>query len=179
MDERSDSRDPGQEADPPNEQPESMEKPTFHKRRIRLIKPRLQLRLIGAFAGLCALALLVHTLMVGALLMSVAGKLPQAGMHLANALPAALGEALFWSFFLLLPSLLLIGVHLTFKIAGPLFRFERHLGEVVRGEEPGPCRLRKTDDLQELCALLNQALESERARDPRRAEPEKISERAA
>lgn len=149
------------------------------KRRIRLIKPRLQLRLIGAFAGLCALALLVHTLMVGALLLSLAGSLPEGGTRLADALPVALGEALFWSFLLLLPSLLLIGIHRTFRIAGPLFRFETYLGQVLRGEEPGPCRLRKTDDLQELCELLNAALESERRRGAERSSAPPQSDQAA
>ena len=145
----------------------------YKRRRIRLIKPRFQLRLIGAFGGLCVLALLVHTLMVGAILTTMASRSPEWGTGMAAVLPGALGKALLWSFLLLLPSLLLLGIHWTFKIAGPLFRFESHLGAVARGEDPGPCRLRKNDDLKELCELINQGLEHERRSEPRALDEER------
>lgn len=133
-----------------------------HRRRIKLIKPRLQLRMIGSFLGLCTLGLLAQTLVLGSLLLQTSADLPIGGAYLARELPTLLLRAGLLSLGLLMPALLLIGTHITFRIAGPLFRFERHLAEVARGKWPEPCRLRKGDDLQEMCSLINRALDSAR-----------------
>ena len=63
------------------------------------------------------------------------------------------------SFGLLLPFTFAIGVLITFRVAGPVHRFYVYLAQVIRSEEVGPCRLRKGDDLQELCELINKATE--------------------
>lgn len=39
------------------------------------------------------------------------------------------------------------------------------LGEIIRGEKPDDCRLRKGDELQDLCRLLNRATAELRARE--------------
>ncbi len=137
-------------------------KSQHRKRRIKLIKPRLQLRMVGAFFGLCALGLVAQTLVIGAVLMTFATEMPSGGTLLAEALPDLLAKTLLLSFALLVPALLLIGIRITFRVAGPLFRFERHLQEIASGEWPEPCTLRATDDLQEFCTLLNVALQRAR-----------------
>lgn len=135
-----------------------------YKRRTKLPRPRLQLRMIGAFAGLCALALLAQTLLLGALMMELANSLPTGGPRLAEELPGALMRALGLSVLMILPALGVIGVRITFKLAGPLYRFEQHLGAIAAGEWPDACRIRKGDDLQEFCTLLNDALSAAHAR---------------
>jgi len=132
-------------------------------RRSTLPQPRLQLRLAGAFAGLCALSLVAQALVLATELSKLADALPSGGLYLSEALPGTLARTLAISALLVLPSLLLIGIRMTFRIAGPMFRFERYLEAVARGERPGPCQIRRTDELQEFCAKLNAALESARA----------------
>jgi hypothetical protein len=84
-------------------------------------------------------------------------------------------EVLLFSFAVLLPSVLAIGVLLTFRVAGPIYRFERYLEDVAAGRDTGPCRIREGDQLQELCDRINAALEArplraQDAADPSRAE---------
>jgi hypothetical protein len=50
-----------------------------------------------------------------------------------------------------------VGVLSTFRIAGPIYRFEQYLRQVVKGEAEGPCRIRDGDELWDLCDLINQA----------------------
>ncbi|MCF6285988.1 MAG: hypothetical protein L3K26_12450, partial [Candidatus Hydrogenedentes bacterium] len=58
-----------------------------------------------------------------------------------------------------LPVFLIVSRTATFKIAGPLHRMETHLRQVIREQSSGPCVIRKDDELQDFCALLNKALE--------------------
>jgi signal peptidase II len=80
-------------------------------------------------------------------------------------------EILLVSFGMLLPLTIAVGILVTFRIAGPIYRFESYIKSVLRGEEVGPCRIRMGDEFQELCELLNQvtaALREQRANDERR-----------
>ena len=135
----------------------------FHKRSIKLIQPGLQMRMVGAFLGLSVLGLLTQVLMLGAQLTTTATEMPSGGLYLASELPGMLIQSLLLSFLVLLPAVLLIGIRVTFKIAGPLHRFERYLEDIRKGEWPEPCRIRESDQLQDFCGLLNAALESARA----------------
>ena len=131
--------------------------PTKYKRRIKLIKPRLQFRLIGAFLGLCALSFLLQSLLIGQRLSEAAAEMPAGGNYLQELLPSLMFEVLLFSFGLLLPLIFTVGVLVTFRIAGPVYRFEQYLGQVARGEQNGPCRIRKGDELQDLCDRINEA----------------------
>jgi hypothetical protein len=53
-------------------------------------------------------------------------------------------------------------VRLTHRVAGPLFRLERHLEAVKAGQDPGELRLREEDQLQGLAELVNEALAAAR-----------------
>jgi len=156
----------------------SPSEPKRWKRKNRLPKPSLQLRLVGGFAGVASLALLAQSVYLGSLLLRLANELPTDGDILAQTASTLIGQALLVSFFALLPATLLIGVHLTFRTAGPIYRFERHLEQVAAGEDPGPCRIRKDDDLQELCCLLNDALTASREQGRREAERERTDQAA-
>jgi hypothetical protein len=131
-----------------------------HKRRIKLIKPRLQLHLIAAFIGLSALGFLLQALLIAMRLSERAAFLPtNAGNALIEMIPRLPLEVLLLSFGILLPLTFAVGVLVTFRIAGPVFRFEQFLKEVINGTQIGPCRIRRGDALHELCDLINEATE--------------------
>lgn len=130
-----------------------------HRRRFRIIRPRLQLRLIGSFFGIAALALLLQYLAFLWMVADAAVDMPA----VAAAVAANAAWVLAGSFALLLPLTLLVGVLMTHRIAGPVYRLETFLKQVESGEAREDCRLRKGDELQELCALVNQATAARRA----------------
>lgn len=131
--------------------------PQPYRRRIRLIRPRLQLRLILTFLGAGMLGLFLQYLLMAASLVSLADALPQDGPVLMGAAGEILLESLAISLGVLLPVVFFLGLWATHRFAGPIFRFEAYLRQVARGERPADCRLRKGDELQELCALINEA----------------------
>jgi hypothetical protein len=57
----------------------------------------------------------------------------------------------------LLPLSFFVGVLVTFRVAGPLYRFERHLETIAAGQDPGVCRIRKGDELHDFCTTFNAA----------------------
>jgi len=130
-----------------------------YKRRIKLIKPHLQVRLIGAFTAVAVIALLLQYLLVAQHLTWTATRLPIGGEYLMDEIPKILMQVLGISFAVLFPLAFAIGVIATFKIAGPVYRFEQYMGELAEGHDPGMCRLRSGDELQELCDLINKARE--------------------
>lgn len=132
------------------------EKP--YKRRRKLIKPGLQLKLVGAFAGMSALGFLLQYILLAKELTQLAVQLPEGGSVLAERAPGVLLSVLGISFLLLFPLIACVGIVLTFRIAGPVYRFEKYLEGVARGEQQGPCRIRRTDELHELCDRINAAV---------------------
>ncbi len=131
---------------------------THYKRRRRLIKPRLQLKLIGAFAGMSALGFLLQYILLAKELSDLALAMPEGGEILAAKAFGLLLGVLGVSFGLLFPLTLAVGVVLTFRIAGPIYRFERYLEGIARGEEIAPCSIRHDDELHELCDRINSAV---------------------
>ena len=133
------------------------------RRRIKLIKPRLQLKLVGIFVGLSMLGFVLQALLTSLFLSETAATMPEGGPYLMALLPGLPLEILLVSFGLFLPLTIAVGIVVTFRIAGPVYRFEQYLSQVARGEDVGPCRLRKGDELQELCDVINRAVEPMRA----------------
>lgn len=136
-----------------------------YKRKRKLIRPGLQLRLSGVFVGLVTLMLLLQYLLLNAELYRAAGELPSDGTRLLAmtddvALRVAVASALVF-----LPLTLLVGVLASFRIAGPVYRFERFLEALRDGEQPEDFRLRDGDELQEIATLLNDATRPMRTRE--------------
>lgn len=150
-----------------------MTKNAKDRRRIKLIKPRLQLKLIGVFVGLSGLGFLMQSLHVGLRLSELAANVPEGGPYLMAVMPELPLEILAVSFGMLLPLIVAVGILVTFRIAGPIHRFEEYLKRVIAGEQVGPCKLREGDDLIELCELINKATESLRLRNANEAADEK------
>lgn len=138
--------------------------PHPNPRRVKLVQPRLQLKLVGSFVGLAVLAMLLQFLVLGARISRAASALPEGGIELAERVPGMLLSVLALSFVVLLPVIVAFGVMITFRIAGPIHRFEEYLADVARGEDIGPCRIRDEDELHELCDRINDAVDSLRAR---------------
>jgi hypothetical protein len=143
-------------------------------RKKKLVQPRLQLRLIGFFMGIAALGLLLQFLMLAARLSAALARLDDGGAQLADEVPGMMLDQLAFSSIIVLPIVFAIGLMLTFRIAGPAYRMENYLRSLARGEELGPCRIRKNDELQTLCDAVNAAADVMRA-----SRPVKVVESAA
>jgi len=76
------------------------------------------------------------------------------------------------AFLVFLPLTFFVGILSTFRVAGPLYRFEKFLESLQRGERPPDFRLRKGDELHDLAELLNQATAPMRKGDEEEAEDE-------
>lgn len=126
-------------------------------RRKKLVKPKLQLSLVGSFVGLAGLALLLQFMFSGYLVSGVASQVEGPGGQLAAEVPGIMLKVLVLSLAVLLPIIFAFGVLLTFRIAGPIYRFEKYLESVARGEQVGPCMIRSGDKLQSLCDRINEA----------------------
>jgi hypothetical protein len=133
-------------------------------RRRKLIKTSLQLRLTTVFVGVSFVAALFQVILMNRAILALSRKMPADGDLLLAQLPALLGQNLLLTVVVLVPIMLAVGILATHRIAGPVYRFETYLGQVARGEDVGPCRLRKGDELQELCQRINEAVTALRAR---------------
>jgi hypothetical protein len=131
--------------------------PIRYKRSVKLIKPSLQLKLVAMFLGVSTTSLLLQYLLFASRLSDVATGLPDGGAALVAAMPSLLMEVLALSFAFLFPVMMCIGILATFRIAGPVYRFERYLEQIARGDQVGPCRIRRGDELWDLCDRINEA----------------------
>ncbi|MCP5023550.1 MAG: hypothetical protein GY930_17500 [bacterium] len=134
--------------------------PPKYKRRNKLPKPRFQLWLACTFMSLVVMSLFVQTLVCGAQFAVLAGSMDGSEIDMMSALPGLLGKSLLYGCLLIVPALGIMVIYITFRMAGPIYRFELHLRAVIAGEEPGVCRIRKGDHHGELCDLINEALDA-------------------
>ncbi|MCA9000287.1 MAG: hypothetical protein KDB61_00090 [Planctomycetes bacterium] len=129
-------------------------------RKKRVTKPRLQFRMIGMFLAISGFAALGQVLLLGQSLMNLEGKVdnPEVARAVQEALPGMLANNLMWTALFLVPFTLIVGIHMTHRVAGPASRIEKHLADLADGAEPKtPCFLRKEDELKELAGAMNNA----------------------
>ncbi len=124
------------------------------RRKIKLIDPAFQLRIVAVFVGLSVLSFLLQ----GLFITSRMGERGLAAGGPAVATPNIWVELFVLSIGLFLPLTIAVGIVLTHRIAGPAYRMEQHLRAVLRGEDSSTCKLRKSDELQGLCELMNQTI---------------------
>lgn len=129
------------------------------RRKKKLVKSRLQLHLIAVFSSLACLSSLFQVLVLNRSIVALAERSGDSPGALAGEMPTILFGNLALTLAVLLPLMLVVGVLVTHRIAGPVFRFEEHLGAIARGEDPGICRIRKGDELHELCDAINAAVQ--------------------
>jgi hypothetical protein len=126
-----------------------------YKRKKKLIKPKFQLKVAAACLGIALMAVITLMILVNAAVLDFADKgwVDSAALQerWIGVLLTKLGIALA----IFAPMTLALGVILMHRVAGPLYRFEMYIGQVVRGETTEPCRIRKGDELQDMCDTLN------------------------
>lgn len=130
------------------------------KRRIKLIKPQLQLKMTFLFVSVAVLSLLLQAVLLMSGLTTAALELPNDHMMMLDRVDSIIFQSLLSSFVLFLPLTFAVGILTTFRFAGPVYRMEAFLRQVVRGEKPADCRLRQGDELHDFCALINEATQS-------------------
>lgn len=138
-------------------------------RAIKLIKPGLQLKLVTVFLSLALSCVLLQFTLLNVTLGELAMQLPGGGPAFASKVFSVLWKHLFLTVCLLTPLTLVVGILVTFRIAGPVYRFEKHLKAIAEGQDPGRCRIRKGDEFSELCDLINEATLALRNAPPKEA----------
>lgn len=126
-----------------------------YKRRKKLIKPRFQLKVALAGLGISVVAVLLLMIMVNEALMEFASKGWVDAAALEGEWMSILLRKLLIALVFLVPLTLAMGILMTHKIAGPIYRFEMFLNAVMAGQHPEPCRLRDGDEFKDFCELLN------------------------
>lgn len=150
----------------------------IHKKRTKkLIKAGLQLKLILVFVSLGCLFALFQVVALNRSVMQLAMRMPTDGNLMLAELPNMLSANLLITVLVLVPLTITVGILITHRVAGPVYRFEQHLKAIARGEDPGPCVLREGDELHELCQCINAAVERLRGQN-QIADPEQLHDAA-
>jgi len=127
------------------------------RRKKKLILPRLQFRITLAFMATAVVVLATMGSLVTWLLSSDRIHVPPGAEPLLDQVHTILAVAFGMTMLLLVPLTIFVGLRVTHIVAGPVHRFDVFLNQVLRGERPPDCRLRHGDELQEICALINEA----------------------
>ncbi len=147
-------------------------------RKKRFVSKSIQAGLTGSFITVAVVCALLQVVLVNRSLGQLAGELGEPQVFL-EALPSLLMSNLGITLAVLVPAMWFFGVLVTHRIAGPVYRLERYLEGIARGEYEGPCKVRKGDELQELCDKLNRAVDRLRADGCLAESDEEEAERAA
>ena len=135
----------------------------MHRRRQKLIQTRLQLRVTMWFVGLTGLLLTLQYFVLAERMSTIGMELPNDSQLFFRDLNGELMKSFLATLGIALSLATAAGILLTHRIAGPAFRFDQFLKAVLRGEHPGECRIRRHDEFQDLCELLNQVTAEQRA----------------
>ena len=130
-----------------------------YRRRRKLIKPSLQLKLTGLYLATASVAFLLLAVMVYQAGMDIFEKTGADMTIVREEMTEVIVQNIVLTLAVFVPLMVAVGIFVTFKIAGPLYRFELFLEQVAAGENPPPCKIRKDDELHEFCELLNRVTE--------------------
>jgi len=138
-----------------------MPRPILRRRRY-IVKSGLQFRYIGLVFALAVLASIVTGWTVFATGWSFFGE------KLANVYPQArlvyvlraINLALIRNLLLVSPLIFILGLLFSHKIAGPVYRIERTLAEISRGNLALRIKLRQGDELSGLAEIINNMTEN-------------------
>lgn len=131
------------------------------RRRKKLVRPDVQLRVILIAFSVASLVLFAVSNLTLSAIWTVSAEWGSGAMGFAlEELKASLIKRFLISGSLAIPLSLALGVVFSFKFAGPLYRFKRFFSDLKDGRWDARCRLRKGDDLQDICDSINEALQS-------------------
>ena len=123
----------------------------------KLIAPSLQLKLASWFICTVLAGLLFQYVYVTSQLSTLAHDFTGDPSKDIEALSAVSWKALWTSILVVLPLTVIVGVLTTFRLVGPIYRLGDFLSRIVAGDKPEDCKLRKGDELQDFCQVLNEA----------------------
>lgn len=126
-----------------------------YKRKKKLIQPKFQLKIAFACLGIAVIAALVLTIVINQMVLDFSNKGWIDSAKVSSEWRGVVMTKLLIALAILTPMTLALGVILMHRVAGPLYRFRQFISAVGRGEHPQECRLRKSDELADLCDLLN------------------------
>lgn len=136
----------------------------YKRRRIRIVKMEFQRNFILKFCAIIILAALIIAAMVYML------SIPSTTTVFENSRLEVKSTADFILPLLILSGLaaiiaagtatILVTLFISHRIAGPLYRLEKDIAEVNKGNLAVEIRVRKKDELQDLAKSLNQMLQS-------------------
>ena len=130
----------------------------MNRRKKKLIKSGLQLKLVSAFLAMAVVAALFQVVLLNTSLLKLTENLGVQTAEVNARFAAILMRNLLITLGVLVPIMLVFGILITHRVAGPIYKFERHLEAIARGEEQGDCKLRKGDELHDLCERINTAV---------------------
>lgn len=141
-----------------------MQERTRYKRKQYIVAAKFQLKYAGMILLLVFLTGILCSYVVYYTSMIVLGdKLasvyPQG--HLVSIV-SAVNSRILLSLILISPIIFMIGIFASHKIAGPIFRIEKTLDGMAKGDYSAPITLRKNDELVALANGINKVMESMR-----------------
>ena len=146
----------------------------------KLIDKSLQFRLVGAFVAVGCVATLFQVVLLNQSMLSLSKSMAANGDLLLQETPPILIRSVLITLCVLVPAMTLVGILVTHRIAGPAYRMRMHLQEIERsGEISQPCKIRKHDELQDMCTLLNRALERVSGQSHQPVEPVSVEDKHA
>lgn len=139
------------------------------QRKLRLVDRNLQVGLTGSFIAIAAVGAVLQAVLLSR---SIDTLLATGDIEALRAeVPALLMRNLLVTVPVVAATMWVLGILITHRVAGPLYRLERHLEALAAGEPTKDCTLRFDDELQGLCEKLNVAVERLRRQDSTVREP--------
>lgn len=130
-----------------------------YKRKKRLINKRMQLKMVGVFTAIGIVSALFQIVLVNSSLLSIAKDAPGGGEYMLGQARPMMMRNVAWTVAALVPLMVCVGIVVTHRVAGPAYRMTQHCLGIAAGEPVRPCKIRKGDELGELCDALNAAIE--------------------
>ncbi len=121
----------------------------------KLVKHDLQLKMVGVFLGLACICGFFQLLLVNRSLIGLLKDTRLDDPAILSRLPGILTSNFLITLAVLVPLMGYVGILMTQRIAGPVYRFEKYLDGLLAGEESRLCTIRKGDELQDLCDKIN------------------------
>lgn len=136
---------------------ESSTNRTWKRRKRKFIKPEIQRSWIMMTMLTVGVTVVAQAILIVYLLTRIATQMQNDGEAVLALMPQYLTLCLGLTILFYAPFFVLVSVLMSFRIAGPVYRLEAYLRQVIAGEKPPDCRLRTGDQLKELCGLINSA----------------------
>lgn len=137
----------------------------FWHRRNYIIAPRLQLKIVGFLAGVAVLASVVICVVVyeRILLMDHLFNGNYVPPQLGKSTLVIIANSLMKRIIVIVTTMVfvftLVGIWLTHKVAGPMWKLESQISEFLNGKEIKPIKFRKGDEFQRLPELINKLIQ--------------------